>query len=61
MAARVHGAFKHALEASSVRELMAKYNIVPAYLDGRAFKARMAGIATDLRPVIEQLGVAKKE
>lgn len=61
VAARVHGAFKHALEASSVRELMAKYNIVPAYLDGPAFKARMAGIATDLRPVIEQLGVAKKE
>jgi tripartite-type tricarboxylate transporter receptor subunit TctC len=60
VAARVHDAFKAALDAPSVRELMAKYNIVPAYLDGTAYKARMARIAADMKPVIEKLGLAKK-
>lgn len=61
VAAQVQGAFKRALETASVRALMEKYNMVPAYLDGPAFKARMAGIAADMKPVIEQLGLAKKE
>jgi tripartite-type tricarboxylate transporter receptor subunit TctC len=61
VAARVHGAFKTALEAPSVRALIEKYNMVPAYLDGPAFKARMASVSRDMKPVIEQLGLAKKD
>lgn len=61
VATQLHGAFKKALEAPSVRELIAKYNMVPAYQDGAAFKTRMASIAADLKPVIEQLGLAKKD
>jgi len=59
-AARVHSAFKKALETMSVRELMEKYNIAPAYLDGPAFKARIARISADMKPVIEQLGLLAK-
>ncbi len=58
---RVHGAFKTALDAPSVRALIEKYNMVPAYLDGPGYKARMVGIATDIKPMIEQLGLARKE
>lgn len=61
VATRVHDAFKAALEAASVRALMEQYDMVPAYLDGPAFKARMAGIAADMKPAIEQLGLARKD
>jgi tripartite-type tricarboxylate transporter receptor subunit TctC len=61
ISAQVHGAFKKALEAVSVRALMEKYNMAPAYLDGPAFKARMARVSDEMKPVIEQLGLAKKE
>jgi tripartite-type tricarboxylate transporter receptor subunit TctC len=61
VAAQVHGAFRKALETASVRTLMEKYNMVPAYLDGPAFKARMASITADMKPVIEQLGLARKD
>ncbi|MDX2157585.1 MAG: tripartite tricarboxylate transporter substrate binding protein [Hyphomicrobiaceae bacterium] len=60
VAARVHGAFKTALESPSVRALMEKYNILPAYMDGPAFKARIARISGDMKPVIEQLGLLAK-
>lgn len=60
VAAAVHRAFKGALETAAVREQIEKYNMVPAYLDGSAFKARMAGIAADMKPVIEQLGLLAK-
>ena len=60
VAVQVHGAFKKALDTPSVRALIEKYNMVPAYLDGAAFKARMTAIATDLKPVIEQLGLLAK-
>ncbi len=61
VAARVHDAFKKALEQPSVRALIEKYTMVPAYLDGAAFKARMGSVSADMKPVIEQLGLAKKE
>ncbi|MFM9942930.1 MAG: Bug family tripartite tricarboxylate transporter substrate binding protein [Hyphomicrobiaceae bacterium] len=62
VAARIHSAFKSALESPAVLALMEKYNMVPAYLDGPAFKSRMAAIAADMKPVIEKLGLlAKKE
>jgi tripartite-type tricarboxylate transporter receptor subunit TctC len=61
VAARVQNAFKTALETPAVRGLIEKYNMVPSYLDGAAFKTRMAGIAADMKPIIEQLGLAKKD
>ena len=61
VAARVHSAFKTALETPAVRALIEKYNMISSYLDGAAFKSRMAGIAADMKPVIEQLGLAKKD
>ena len=61
MAAKVHSAFKTALETASVRALIEKYHVVPSYQDGASFKARMTTIAADLKPVIEQLGLAKKD
>ncbi len=61
VAAQVHGAFKTALETASIRALIEKYDMVPAYLDGAAFKARIASIAADMKPIIEQLGLAKKD
>ena len=61
VAAQVHGAFKAALETGSIRALIEKYDMVPAYLDGATFKARIASIAADMKPIIEQLGLAKKD
>ena len=64
---RARGATSTVLEflqkyaGDSVRALLEKYNMEPAYLDGPAFKARMARVASDMKPVIEQLGLAKKE
>jgi tripartite-type tricarboxylate transporter receptor subunit TctC len=60
VASKVHGAFKRALEANSVRALMERYDISPAYLDGPAFKARIAKISAEMKPVIEQLGLHAK-
>jgi tripartite-type tricarboxylate transporter receptor subunit TctC len=57
----VHSAFKTALETASVRALIEKYNIVPSYQDGASFKARMRAIAADHKPVLEQLGLAKRD
>lgn len=61
VAVQLHTAFKKALDAASVRALMEKYNMVPAYLDGAAFKSRMAALNGTMKPVIEQLGLARKD
>jgi tripartite-type tricarboxylate transporter receptor subunit TctC len=61
VAARVHSAFKAALETPAVGALIEKYNMVPSYLDGTAFKARLLGMSAELKPIIEQLGLAKKD
>jgi tripartite-type tricarboxylate transporter receptor subunit TctC len=58
---RVHGAFKTALETPSIRALIEKYDMVPSYLDGPSYKARIAGIAADMKPIIDKLGLARKE
>jgi tripartite-type tricarboxylate transporter receptor subunit TctC len=60
VAARIHGAFQKALTATSVRAQMERYNIIPAYLDGPAFKARIARVSAEMKPVIEQLGLLAK-
>lgn len=61
VASQLHGAFKKAIETATVVELIEKYNMIPAYLDGPAFKARMASIAAEMKPVIEKLGLARKD
>ncbi len=61
VAARVHNAFKTALDSPAVSGLIAKYNMVSSYLNGAAYKSRMAAMSTDLKPVIEQLGLARKD
>lgn len=61
VAARVHNAFKTALDSPAVSGMIAKYNMVSSYLDGAAYKSRMAAMSNDLKPVIEQLGLARKD
>lgn len=61
IAAQLHGAFKTALEAKSLRALLEKYDMVASYLDGAAFKARMINQRAEMKPVIERLGLLKKE
>lgn len=60
IAGKVHSAFKAALETPAVRALIEKSNMVSAYLDGPAFKARIVAISADVKPVIEQLGLLAK-
>lgn len=57
----LHDAFKRALENPAVTSMLQKFDIVPAYLDGAAFNARMAKIGQDYKPVIDKLGLSKKE
>jgi tripartite-type tricarboxylate transporter receptor subunit TctC len=61
MAVRPRDTFKAVLETASIRALMAKYDIVPAYRDGAGFKARITEIAASMKPIIAQLGLAKEE
>ena len=59
--AKLHDAFKKALETPSVRALINQYDMVPAYASGVDFQRRMAKIATDMKPIINQLGLARKD
>lgn len=57
----LHDAFKRALESATVKPLFEKFDLLPAYATGEAFQTRMAKIGQDFKPLIEQLGLAKKD
>lgn len=58
---RLHNAFNSALQSAQVRDLMQKFDVLPAYADGSTFKAGTTRLASDLRPTIDKLGLARKD
>lgn len=58
---RLHDAFKKAAEASQTQALLAKFDFIPRYQSGDAYRRGMEEIGQSMKPVIEALGIARKE
>lgn len=61
IAARLHDAFKKASEAPSVVALQTRFDIVPRYATGDDFRRLLETIHSGMKPVIEGLGLQRKE
>jgi len=59
--ARLHDAFKKANEAPSMALLYTKFDIIPRYATGGDFRKLFETIHADMKPVIEGLGLQRKE
>jgi len=59
--ARLHDAFKKANETPSVVSLYAKFDIIQRYATGHDFRVLLETIHTDMKPVIQGLGLQPKQ
>lgn len=57
--AKLHDAFKKALEDSHVREVMARLELSPLYMSGADLKATFISNMETERPILKDLGIAK--
>jgi tripartite-type tricarboxylate transporter receptor subunit TctC len=58
---KLHDAFKKALEEKSVVDMMAKYDMVPRYLDTAAYRKAVEEFIVSEKAALEKIGLAKKE
>jgi len=58
---KLHDAFKKALEEPSVIEMMAKYDMVPRYLDTEAYRKAVEELISSEQAALEKIGLAKKD
>lgn len=58
---KLHDAFKKALEETAVAETLAKYDMVPRYLDTASYRKSVEEFIATERVALEQIGLAKKE
>jgi tripartite-type tricarboxylate transporter receptor subunit TctC len=58
---KLHDAFKKAIEDKSVIEMIAKYDMVPRYLDMIAYRRAVEVSIESERPTLEKLGLARKD
>jgi len=58
---KLHDAFKKALEEPSVIEMMAKYDMVPRYLDTEAYRQAVEEVISSEQAALEKIGLAKKD
>ncbi len=58
---KVHDAFKKALEEKTVIDMMAKYDMVPRYLDAAAYRKAVEQVIASEKAALEKIGLAKKE
>jgi tripartite-type tricarboxylate transporter receptor subunit TctC len=58
---KLHGAFRKAIEDKSVVDAMARYDMVPRYLDTEAYRKFVAEIIDSEKAALERIGLAKKE
>ena len=59
--AKLHDAFKKAIEEKAVIDMMAKYDMVPRYLDTVAYRKAVEGFIVTEKAALEKIGLAKKE
>jgi tripartite-type tricarboxylate transporter receptor subunit TctC len=58
---KLHDAFKKALEEPAVIEMMAKYDMVPRYLDTEAYRKAVEEVISSEQAALEKIGLAKKD
>ena len=58
---KLHDAFRKAIEDKSVVEAMARYDMVPRYLDTEGYRKFVAEIIDSEKAALERIGLAKKE
>lgn len=58
---KLHDAFKTALEAPAVIEMMAKYDMVPRYLDTEGYRKAVEEVISSEQAALEKIGLAKKD
>ncbi len=59
--ARLHDAFKKAAETPHVQSLLAKYDFIHRYQNGENYRRGMEEIGQSMKPVIEALGIGRKD
>jgi tripartite-type tricarboxylate transporter receptor subunit TctC len=58
---KLHDAFKKAVEDKAVMDTMAKYDMVPRYLDTEGYRKFVSEIIDGEKAALEKIGLAKKE
>ena len=58
---KVHAAFKKALEEPALIETMAKYDMVPRYLDTEGYRKAIEEVIASEQAALEKIGLTKKE
>jgi tripartite-type tricarboxylate transporter receptor subunit TctC len=58
---KLHDAFKRAIEDKGVIEAMARYDMVPRYLDTAGYRKFIGEIIESEKAALEKIGLAKKE
>ena len=58
---KLHDAFKKALEEPAVIAMMAKYDMVPRYLDTEAYRKAVEEVISSEQAALEKIGLAKKD
>jgi tripartite-type tricarboxylate transporter receptor subunit TctC len=58
---KLHDAFKKALEEPALIATMAKYDMVPRYLDTQGYKKAVEEVIASEQAALEKIGLAKKE
>jgi len=58
---KLHDAFKKALEEPAVIEMMAKYDMVPRYLDTEGYRKAVEEVISSEQAALEKIGLAKKD
>jgi tripartite-type tricarboxylate transporter receptor subunit TctC len=58
---KLHDAFKAALEEKPVVELMAKYDMVPRYIDTVGYRKAVEEFIVSEKAALERINLAKKE
>lgn len=59
--AKLHDAFKAAIEEQAVIATMAKYDMVPRYMDTAGYRKAVAEVIASEKAALEKIGLAKKE
>jgi tripartite-type tricarboxylate transporter receptor subunit TctC len=59
--AKLHDAFKKALEEPAVVETMAKYDMFPRYLNSEDYKKAVADVTAQEKAALEVIGLLKKD
>ena len=58
---KLHDAFKTALEEKPVIDMMAKYDMVPRYIDTAGYRKSVEEFIVSEKAALEKIGLAKKE